>query len=118
MVLGQVDAGRLDVTPTMRDRLEAAAVALEVLRDEPAPVDLDRLTDRPCSHDQRDGSDTGSGATGPATRASGRDRVRRAARRPAYRHRVDGAIAALEAVLELPPALRHDVLPDRPASEP
>jgi hypothetical protein len=47
MVLGQVDAGRLDVTPTMRDGLEAAAVALEVLRDEPAPVDLDRLTDRP-----------------------------------------------------------------------
>ena len=37
---------------------------------------------------------------------------------PAYRHRIEGAITALEAVLELPPSLGHDVLPDRPASEP
>jgi hypothetical protein len=43
LVLADVDAGRLDATPRMRTRLEAAAVALEALGDEPAPVDLDRL---------------------------------------------------------------------------
>jgi hypothetical protein len=35
LVLADVDAGRLDATPTMRTRLEAAAAALEALRDEP-----------------------------------------------------------------------------------
>jgi hypothetical protein len=42
-VLAEVDAGRLDATPTMRARIEAAAVALEAIHDEPAPVDLDQL---------------------------------------------------------------------------
>ncbi|TWF77301.1 hypothetical protein FHX44_113206 [Pseudonocardia hierapolitana] len=63
LVLAQVDAGRLDVTPTMRDRLEAATVALEVLHDEPAPIDLDRLedgregADRPHTHRAHASSD-------------------------------------------------------------
>jgi hypothetical protein len=43
MVLGQIDAERLDASPAMRNRIEGAAVALEAIRDEPAPVDLDRL---------------------------------------------------------------------------
>jgi hypothetical protein len=43
LVLADVDAGRLDATPTMRTRLEAAAAALEALHDEPAPVNLDEL---------------------------------------------------------------------------
>jgi hypothetical protein len=47
LVLGQVDAGRLDAAPTMRARIEGAAAALEALRDELAPVDLDRLEGRP-----------------------------------------------------------------------
>jgi hypothetical protein len=42
-VLAEVDAGHLDATPTMRARIEAAAVALEALHDHPAPVDLDQL---------------------------------------------------------------------------
>jgi hypothetical protein len=45
-VLAQVDAGRLDATPASRARIEAAAVALEAIHDEPAPVDLDRLERR------------------------------------------------------------------------
>jgi hypothetical protein len=45
-VLAEIDAGYLDATPTMRARIEAAAVALEALHDEPAPVDLDRLEQR------------------------------------------------------------------------
>ena len=43
MVLAEVGAGHLDAAPAMRVRIEAAAVALEALRYEPAPVDLDRL---------------------------------------------------------------------------
>ena len=42
-VLAQIGAGHLSAAPTVRDRLEAAAVALEVLCGEPAPIDLDRL---------------------------------------------------------------------------
>lgn len=42
-VLTEIDARHLSAAPTMRDQLEAATVALEVLRDEPAPIDLDRL---------------------------------------------------------------------------
>lgn len=45
-VLVEIGAGHLSAAPTMRDRIEAAAVALEVLRDEPAPIDLDRLEPR------------------------------------------------------------------------
>jgi hypothetical protein len=46
VVLAEIVAGHLSAAPTMRDQLEAAAVALEALRDEPAPVDLDRLEQR------------------------------------------------------------------------
>jgi hypothetical protein len=42
-VLAQVDASRLNAASTRPDQLEAAAVALEAIRDEPAPIDLDRL---------------------------------------------------------------------------
>lgn len=42
-VLAQIGAGHLSAAPAVRDQLEAAAVGLEALRDEPAPVDLDRL---------------------------------------------------------------------------
>jgi hypothetical protein len=45
-VLAEIGVGHLSVTATMRDQLEAAAVALEVLRDEPTPIDLDRLEPR------------------------------------------------------------------------
>ena len=45
-VLAEIGVGHLSVTATMRDQLEAAAVALEVLRDEPAPINLDRLEPR------------------------------------------------------------------------
>ncbi|WP_212612534.1 hypothetical protein [Pseudonocardia hierapolitana] len=46
LVLADVDVSRLDATPTMRARLEAAAAALDALHDEPAPIDLDRLPHR------------------------------------------------------------------------
>jgi hypothetical protein len=46
VVLAQIDAGHLSAAPTMLGRIEAAAVALEALRDEPAPIDLDRLEQR------------------------------------------------------------------------
>ena len=46
-ILTEVDAGRLDASPTLRARIEAAAVALEAIHDEPALVDLDGLAGRP-----------------------------------------------------------------------
>jgi hypothetical protein len=45
-VLAEIDAGHVSADPTMRDQLEAAAIALEALHDVPAPVDLDRLERR------------------------------------------------------------------------
>lgn len=45
-VLGEVDADRLDAGPALRDRIEAAAAALEALCAEPGPVDLDRSDGR------------------------------------------------------------------------
>jgi hypothetical protein len=42
-LLAEVDASRLDDTPTMRARIEAAEVALEAIHNEPAPIDLDQL---------------------------------------------------------------------------
>jgi hypothetical protein len=44
-VLGQIDGGQVDATQTVRARIEDAAVALEAIHNEPAPVDLDRLAD-------------------------------------------------------------------------
>lgn len=42
-VLAEIGANHLHAAPSMRARIEAATVALEALRNEPAPIDLDRL---------------------------------------------------------------------------